>query len=100
MQISLPLRREFIPNDSSCNEVRVDFVELGSDEQHFYIYDPNRNLTDRIPINGGGVEWILGKVPLNDGHKEGWEPVYQATVVSKWYKVPQAHHSQIGVALA
>lgn len=72
---------EFIPNDAACTPVRVNFVELGSDDTYFYTYDPNRNISDRIPKAGGNVFWITGKIRTDKLPAEGWSPVYEARII-------------------
>jgi len=69
---------EYNPNDESCATVATSFVETGSDDTFFYISDPNRNMTDRVPKQGGDVYWSVGRIEPDTAARAQWTSVYHA----------------------
>jgi hypothetical protein len=63
---------EFIPSDSDCHTQVMSYMELGQDEAWFYIYDAARNMTARVPKNGGNVNWLRDKVYPYQAASKPW----------------------------
>jgi hypothetical protein len=70
---------EFNPKDIACATDTTNFKEIGSDDHYYYIWDPNRNITDRVPKQGGDVYWAVGSIPPDQAATQSWQSVYHAT---------------------
>jgi hypothetical protein len=73
---------ELNPKDTSCATDTTNFKESGSDDNYYYIWDPNRNMTDRVPKQGGDVYWSVGRIPPDQAAQQQWTSVYHATRTS------------------
>lgn len=64
---------ELIPTGRNCQQiVTIAYEELGEDSEWFYLWDNGRHMTARYPKKNGSVNWVLGKVNLNQAASTQW----------------------------
>ena len=64
---------ESSPDDAACDVAFGKYVDLGSDENWYYLYDPGKDKTLRLPKLGGPLNSIEGKLPPNGADSRKWD---------------------------
>jgi hypothetical protein len=63
--------------DCTLGNRKFFYAELGSDTNSYWVYDINRNMTFRLPKQGGPLVWTSGRVSPEPEDRRSWSSVYQ-----------------------
>jgi hypothetical protein len=73
---------ESIPGGSDCHSQAMSYLELGQDDNWFYIYDTARNMTARVPKKSGKVNWVRDKAYPYDAASKDWNVSQDVTRIN------------------
>jgi hypothetical protein len=64
--------QEYLPVDGGCKLQEIEAEDLGSDDNWFYFYESNRNMTARLPRKDGNVNWTTNRIPPSEAASITW----------------------------
>lgn len=73
---------ELIPSGADCHPQTMAYLELGQDDDWFYLYDTARNMTARVPKKSAKVNWVRDKAYPYEAASKDWQVSQDVTRVN------------------